>query len=57
MKLTSKDKIINESLDSKLAQARELNRAKKYQQAIQVYRKVLFLKENNDVLIEMAQIY
>lgn len=44
MKLTSKDKIINESLETKLTQARELNKANKYQQAIQVYRKVLFLK-------------
>ena len=34
MKLSSKDKILDESASSKLSKARELKSSKKYQQAI-----------------------
>jgi hypothetical protein len=57
MKLTEKDKIIEESFGVKLVKARECKCLGKYQEAIDRYGKVLFMKENSDVLIELAEIY
>ena len=45
MKQTSKDKIINESLNDKIEIGRDLKRENKYYEAIEAYHKVLFLKE------------
>lgn len=45
MKQTSKDKVINGSLDDKLSLARDLKREEKYAEAIEAYHKVLFLRE------------
>lgn len=57
MKLSSKDRIINDSSEEKLALARSLRNSGNFQGAIEMYHKVLFLKENIDALVEMAEIY
>ena len=44
MKLTSKDKIINDSFDEKLCKARQLKTDGHLQAALEFYRKALFLK-------------
>ena len=46
MKLSSKDKILDDSATIKLNKARELKTSHKYQQAIEMYHKVIFIKEN-----------
>jgi hypothetical protein len=57
MKQTSKDKIINESLGDKLALARDLRREEKCSEAIEAYHKVLFLREDGQFMLELAEIY
>jgi hypothetical protein len=57
MKQTSKDKIINESLADKLSLARDLRREERYGEAIEAYHKVLFLREDPQFMLELAEIY
>ena len=50
MKQTSKDKIINESLNEKIEAARALKSENKHWQAIEAYHKAVFLKEDPQYL-------
>ena len=54
MKLSSKDKIINESFDEKLAKARDFKKVGQFQSALEFYHKALFLKESVEALVEMG---
>ena len=57
MPTSSKDKIISESQSSKATVARDLRTEGKLHEAIEMYHKVLFLKEDPQYMSELAEIY